>query len=178
MGIDWDARIAAATAARDAAKASVTPELAAEKEARAKEAALLDEARSYSNEVRDVDIARRLDATREALGPDIPLDSYAHAELPDSFIVRSPTEPDYKRWEKAIQNSQQKKRSGSDLSDAGTELALACIYDWNGETDLHGIASKKGGALLAWAQANGPAMSAIFNLAQELGGFRREARKS
>lgn len=176
MAIDWKARLDAARAAKAAAEASITDEDKAEALARAEEEALLEAAKKVAAEKLELDLARREDAARDALGPGTPIRRLVLEELGHSFILRAPTAKAHSAWEKQIAESA--SNSKIDRAEVTRNYALACVYDFDGATNIHGIASEKGAELLGLVKAYPAIATSIANVAAELGGLVLASRKS
>jgi len=176
MAIDWKARLEAAKAAKAAAEAAFTEDDKAEAAARAEEETILAAARKLAAEKLEIELARREDAAREALGPRIPVRRLVLEDLGHSMIVRAPSAKAHQTWEKQIAESASNNKI--DRGEVTRNYALACVYDLDGETDLHGLASKKGAELLSFLKEYPAVATSIANLAAELGGLVLASRKS
>lgn len=176
MAIDWKARLEAAKAAKAAAEAAFSDDDRAEAQARAEEETILAAARKLAAEKLEIDLARREDAAREALGPRIPVRRLVLEDLGHSMIVRAPSAKAHQTWEKQIAESA--GNSKIDRAEVTRNYALACVYDWDGATDLHGLASAQGAELLRFVKEYPAVATSIANLAAELGGLVLASRKS
>ena len=175
MAVDWKARLEAAKAAKAAAEAAFTEDDRAEAAARAEEETILAAARKLAAEKLEIDLARREDAARETLGPKVPVRRLVFEDLGHSMIVRAPSAKAHATWEKQIAESANNTKI--DRAEVTRNYALACVHDLDGQTDLHGLASKHGGELLAFVREYPAVATSIANLAAELGGLVLAERK-
>lgn len=175
---DWKARIAAAQAARDAAQAKITPEDRDEQAAREELARLNGERRTAEKERRRLDLDRREDAARDTLGPKAQLrqhDAEEDAPGAGTFILRYPGPKAVEEWQKALNRGAQTNKH--DNTELNRNFAAASVYDWNGHTDLHGLASAHGGELLEVLKELPLVATSIVNIVGELGGLAMKGRK-
>lgn len=169
MATDWAGKISEAKERLAAAEAAVTDDDRAEIAVRAEHAQIVDKTRAAEELKRDLDLERRREAAVDVFGSKVPLDVYVMDDPPHTFVIRAPKPEDHTRWEKGLADAQSNKKIDQD--EVKRNYALACVFDWNGSTDLHGLASAHGLALRQWAEAFPAAVTSITNIAAELGGL-------
>lgn len=172
---DLAGRRAAAAAARKDAEAKLTPAILAEKAER--DALAADEAatREAERTLRDLDLARRVEAAQEVLGASTPVAPLTIEEYPDSFVVQR-NGAAHAKWER----KQRERASGNnkvDLGEAAREYAVAAVYDWNGKSGS-AFDSVVTHDLTKYLEANPGLVTPITNLGSRLNGVFAEARKS
>jgi len=123
-------KLAAAKARLEAAKASLSDADRAEIEGRDQVAQIETEARAEELRKRDLDLDRRLDAAREALGEKAGLEAVAIESFPDTFIVQRNSKAHAKWAEDIAKVSQSGKGDRATIHRA---YAVTAIYDWNGK---------------------------------------------
>ena len=175
-----DERIAAAEKKKAAAEASFTEADRVEQAKRERLAKLEAEARAAAVQKRDLDLARRMDAAREALGDDVRICDVIIEGTDHTFVVKDPGAKAYIEWEKSIKKSGL-KGSGVNGADVTRTLALVAVHDWNGITDwkaLNEDGETNGSALIELLKKSPGIATILCNEATTLAGLSREDRKS
>lgn len=178
MTIDFQARIEKAKASALASAAALTDEMRAEIAFRAEESAWIERDAIDAKLKRDLDIAHREEAAREALGEKAKIGLVVIDDYPDSFILTH--KPDaFKLWESTLNSGKKFDRLAVNL-----RFAVAAIHDWNGITDWNtpmpnylGKQSSAGVELGAYLTANPGMITPITNEAARLAGLFKEERK-
>lgn len=153
----------------DAAEVALRAELASLRDARADE----------ERKARDLDLDRREDAAREALGPKAKISQYVVKDATDDTFILVHVPAAYAAWDRAM-NSQKKQ----DLVELRLAYVKAGIHDWNGHTDptamitIGGVSNPMGHALDMHLRANLALLTPIVNELGRLAGFYKEERKS
>ena len=174
------ARLATTRSARELAEAAVNDDDRAEialREELAKEAAATREAGRVK---RELDLARRLDAAADALGPGVILRELAIKDSDATFILKNPGADAYRAWEQAMTTASVKaKAKGGKVDDEAMtrNFAAAAVYDWNGITDF-GPTTTNGHALHDFFKKNPGIATKVWAEAMELAGTAAEERKS
>jgi hypothetical protein len=175
-----DERIAAAAAKKEASEKAYTDADRAEAAKREQLAKLEDDAADVDTMKRDLDIERRMDTARDALGDGVHLKEVVVDGLPHTFIVKNAGAKSYNQWENDISKAGQKGR-GIDRSQVNRTYALASVHDWNGITDWKAVNEdgEPNGRALADLLTDYPGIAtSIVNAAAKLNGLASEERKS
>ena len=124
-------RLAQAEQKRDAAVGSITDEEKQEIALRQKLAQLEDERRAAVLDKRRLDLDRREDTAKDEHGPDAKIDSVLLSE--DSFVLLFQPKA-YRAWKKVQVRAANDPKVDTDKAEI--DFAVACIIDWNGQTDF------------------------------------------
>jgi hypothetical protein len=168
----YQEKLTQAKAKLEEAQASLSDANRAEQAARAELEAIEAETQALAREKRDLDLARRLDASQETLGEKAVLRAVAIQNYPDTFIVRRNGKA-HADWTDRVSAANSGKKI--DLQQAARQYAAMCVCDWNGETNLDGA---KGTELLRFLQENPGIVTPLTNAAAELSGVFAEDTKS
>lgn len=128
--MDLTSRKAAAAARLEQAKSALSDGDLSEIAERAEIDKLEDEAKAEESKRRELELARRLDSAREALGPDAGLEAVAIIGFPDTFIVRRDGKA-HAKWHAAMIKSHRPDSKIEPLTVSLT-YAVAVVHDWNG----------------------------------------------
>lgn len=174
------AKLAAAEAARDAARAALTDEDKAEQVLRAQLAERDEEREQAEKEKRDLALARRLETMQEKLGDAVKLREVVLKDpYPEhSFILRH-VGAAYACFEKELGWIANGKKL--EIGDVRRKFVTACIVDWNGITDFTTATASgdsEGYRLAAFLKSHQGAVTMLSNEASELAGLAKEQRKS
>lgn len=128
---------------------------------------------------RELDLDRRMDRARAALGDGVELRAISVIGFPDTFIAR-PDPIGYKLWTNATEQAASKlARSGvadpADRERRNRELGITVVYDWNGELSGKPEFTNR---LDAYLTSNPGIVSPLTDAAVELAGVLAETRKS
>lgn len=169
---DWKARLAAKRAELEEVKASISAEEREEIDGRAEEEELEEKIRDALREKRELSLDRRVEAMKEALGPDSHIEGLAIQDRDDTFVVAH----DGKAHATFVRrlNSNGKK---IDPVAIYLDYAIAVIADWNGITDFDAT-STNGPALRRFLERNPGIATSVTNVGTRLAGAHAEARKS
>jgi hypothetical protein len=167
-------KLAAAKTQLAAAQATLTDADKEEQAARAELEAIEAEMQAVAKAKRDLDLARRLDTAQETLGPTAVLKAVAIQCYPDTFILRRNGKA-HAEWSEKVALAQAGNKK-IDQAMAARQYAVACIYDWNGETSS--LDGAKGVELSKFLQANPGVVTPLVNAAAELAGVFAEESKS
>lgn len=180
--------IEALKAKRDAAKADADRErmTSADREEaaiRAEIATHEEAARVKDREARALDLTRREEAAREALGAKVPIagmDGEADGNV-HTFIVKHAAPRHFTTWERRnmlTAMGQKDPTTGKkvDRADNNRDFALLSVHDWNGTIIVHGSAAY---AELSQLLEAFPGLASMIALAaSRLAGYALEERKS
>ena len=172
MGLDLNAKLAAAKLAADAAESKLTDEDRAEQELRDNIAKARDRELAADTLRRDLSLARREEAANEAL-PTTKLAPLAIDGGTDTFIIMHDAQA-FRTWEHGQELASKKKANRADVSRA---YAVASIYDWNGLTDFD-VNPESTNKLTKHLRDNPAQVTPIVNTAGRLAGIFAEERKS
>lgn len=173
--MDLKARLEAARAAKEAAESALSKEDADEIKLR-EEIAKLEEAQAEAAaKARGLDLARRVDAARSKLGPNVGLEALdLEASTPGAgtFVLRTPMPQAWDAFRKGIGDA--KANHGS----VYRAFAIAVIHDHNGLA-ADWMRDDAAGAKLAEVFATYPAIAVtIANVGGELAGLADTRKKS
>src|SRR5262249_31017185 len=131
------------------------------------------ERKAAETEKRELELQRRL----EALQDQQPGERFTTLVWEQhSFILKYAGPKAHERWQKQLRDSTSNKKI--DIGQVNRDYSLASIVDWNGATDLHGMASEHGLALLQLAQQYPGIVTSIQNRVHELAGIVLEEHKT
>lgn len=166
--MDLRARIEAAQKRRDATSAALSEDDRAEILAREELSRIEAQAEENERQRRDLEIARRLDAAREA-HPGERIEAVVLTGAPDSYLVMHSGKA-FADWQTSIHRA----ASGAkvDPIERDRKLALAVIIDWNGATG-----DALGHELVTHLRTNPAQVTPIVNAASKLAGLFAEERK-
>lgn len=172
--MDLTERLQEAKARKQLAEEAITEGDRIEIAQRQELANIEEEARKVELKRRQLDLDRRVDAARQALGPEIPVRGILMDEYPDSFVVMADGVA-HAKWSNAI--AMFNAVGKGDRLEIGREYARAVVYDWNGEVfgdDATELTHKLDRRLTEKPGFVSP----ITNAAADLAGVFAEARKS
>ena len=172
MGLDLNAQLAAAKAEADAAESKLTEDDRAEQTVRDSIAKERDRKLAAESARRDLDLARREDAAREAL-PVTKLAPLAIDGGTDTYVIMHDPQA-FRVWEHGQEMAAKKKANRADVSRA---YAVASVYDWNGLTDFD-VNPESTNKLTKHLRDNPAQVTPIVNAAGRLAGIFAEERKS
>lgn len=173
--MDLKAKLEAAKAAAEAAKAAISPEDAEEIKLRA-EIAGFDEAKAEADrEARKLDLDRREDAARAKLGSSVlvrGVDLEASTPGAGTFVLRTPSMQAWNAFRKGIGDAH------ADHGAVYRNFAIASIHDHNGVA-ADWMRDDAAGAKLSAVLAAYPAIAVtISNVGGELAGLADTRKKS
>jgi len=171
--MNLQAQLDAATAARKAAESRITDEHREEQALRDRIARELEAKAAADNTLRDLLLAQREDAAREALGDGAKIGTLKIDEWPDTFVLQYDGKA-FARWKHLSDKSHSDKKV--DAVKNNRDYAIASTYDWNGlvlESDPD--VTRR---LEMYLKANPAIVTPIINYAAKLAGYFAEERKS
>jgi hypothetical protein len=179
--MDLTERLAAAKARLAAAKAALTEKDREDLTRREELAKLEAEAESEELSRRQLDLARRLDAARDKLGPNAALKTVAVKGYNDTFIVQRNGKA-HAAWTEAMSRAQSQEalqpNKKIDRGAINRNYAVAVVYDWNGCTDFDALGSTSGNDLIRFLTDNPGIVTPLTDAAVELVGALADERKS
>lgn len=169
-----DTVLAKAEARRAAAKSALSEDDLKEIELRAKIAEIEAEAEAEERKARNLDLDRRLEAAREALGEKAGLEAVAIEGFPDTFIVQRQAKA-HAKWTEDIAKASQ-PNAKIDRATVNRTYAVAGVYDWNGE--IGGVNPEFTLKLTQYLTDNPGIVTPINNASANLAGVFAQERKS
>jgi hypothetical protein len=176
--MDLTQKKAAAQAKLDAAKAALTDEDRDELNQRVEIAKIETETEEEERRLRNLDLERRLDSAKDALGESV-VEALSVDGFPDTFIIQRNGRA-HGKWEddmSSLNHPDRNKNRKLDRASIYRNYAVECIYDWNGRL-VDGSDPKFTLQVHKYLTENPGIVSTITNVAAKLAGVFAENRKS
>lgn len=177
-------RIEAARRAAEQAEAKLSPKDVEEEMVRAERTQYEKRAADALRRHLELDLARRADVARDALGEDAKLRSLIVDDLksPHTFIIKDAGAAAFKAWQQGISDATIGKlakgtRDKVDRDAVSLDYAVRAVHDWNGITDFSPTTTH-GHELIEWLKAHPAVVANIVAAAHVLAGYSAEERKS
>jgi 23S rRNA G2069 N7-methylase RlmK/C1962 C5-methylase RlmI len=166
--------LAKAEARREAAKSALSEDDIKEIELRNRIAEIEAEAEAEERKARNLDLDRRLEAAREALGDKAGLEAVAIEGFKDTFVIQRQSKA-HSKWAEDIAKAAS-PNSKLDRATVNRAYAVAAVYDWNGE--IGGENPEFTVKLTKYLTDNPGIVTPINNASANLAGVFAQERKS